>query len=72
MPVVCSKKLLSSLKSLDYTGYWLRFYVPLNIKAVISDTFPKPISWLGMEKQNLTRYNKNTHSPIKTMYYNTK
>jgi len=31
----------------------------------------KPISWLGMEKQNLTQ--KSTHSPIKKeMYYNTK
>jgi len=31
----------------------LRFYVPLDTKQVISETFPKPISWLGMEKQNL-------------------
>jgi len=37
------------------TGYWLRFYVPLNTKQVISEMFPKPISWLGMEKQNLTQ-----------------
>jgi len=29
------------------------FYIPLEIKYVISETFPKPISWLGMEKQNL-------------------
>ena len=34
-------------------SYWLRFYVPLNTKQVISKTFPKPISWLGMEKQKL-------------------
>ena len=27
----------------------LRFKVPLNTKQVISETFPKPISWLGME-----------------------
>ena len=39
----------------DQTGYWSRFYVPLNTKYVISVTFPKPISWLGMEKQNLTQ-----------------
>jgi len=24
-------------------------------KMGISETFPKPISWLGMEKQNLTQ-----------------
>jgi len=30
--------------------YWLRFYIPLVIKYVISETFPKPISCLGMEK----------------------
>jgi len=27
----------------------LRFYVPLDTKQVISETFPKSISWLGME-----------------------
>ena len=32
------------------TGYWLRLCVPLNTKQVILETFPKPISWLGMEK----------------------
>jgi len=32
----------------------LWFYVPLNTKQVISETFPKPISLLGMEKLNLT------------------
>jgi len=36
------------------TIYKLRFYVPLNTKWVISETFPKPISWLCMEKLNLT------------------
>jgi len=35
----------------------------LNTKYVISETFPKPISWLGMEKLNLTQ--QKTHSPIK-------
>ena len=40
---------------LHYAGYWLRFYVPLNTKWDISKTFPKPISWLGMEKQNITQ-----------------
>jgi len=32
------------------TGYRLRFYAPLNTKSVISETFPKTISWLDMEK----------------------
>jgi len=34
----------------------LRFYVALDTKQVISETFPKPISWFGMEKtkQNTT------------------
>jgi len=31
----------------------LRFYVPLDTKSVISETFPMPISWFAMEKQNL-------------------
>jgi len=30
-------------------------YVPLDTKQIISETFPKPISWLGMEKLNLTQ-----------------
>ena len=32
---------------------WLtefRFYVPLDTKYVILETFPKPISWLGIKK----------------------
>ena len=33
----------------------LRFYVPLDTKRVILETFPKPIPWLGMEKLNLTQ-----------------
>jgi len=33
----------------------LRFYVPLHRKQVISETFPKPISWFGTEKLNLTQ-----------------
>jgi len=33
----------------------LWFYVPLDTKYVISETFPKPISRLGMEKLNLTQ-----------------
>jgi len=35
--------------------YWLRFRIKMNTKQVISETFPKPISWLGMERQNLTQ-----------------
>jgi len=38
---------------LPFKDMW--FYVPLNTKYVISDMFPKPISWLGMEKLNLTQ-----------------
>jgi len=33
----------------------IEFYVPVGKKQVISETFPKPISWLGMEKLNLTQ-----------------
>ena len=33
----------------------LRFYVPLDTNYVIVETFLKPISWLCMEKQNLTQ-----------------
>ena len=35
------------------TDLW--FHVPLDTKQVILETFPKPISWLGMEKLNLTQ-----------------
>ena len=31
------------------------FYVPLDTKSVISDIFLKKISWLGMEKLNVTQ-----------------
>jgi len=33
----------------------LRFYIPLNTKQVIPETFPKPISWLGKEETKLTQ-----------------
>jgi len=33
----------------------LWFYVSLDTKWIISETFPKPISWLGVEKLNLTQ-----------------
>ena len=33
----------------------LRFYVPLDTKHIFSETFPKSIAWLGMEKLNLTQ-----------------
>ena len=39
----------------------LRFDIPFNTKWVILKTFPKPISWLGMEKLNLTQQ-KHTFS----------
>jgi len=38
----------------------LQFYVPLDTKQVISETLPKTISWLGMEKLNLTQQ-KHVH-----------
>jgi len=38
----------------------LRFYFPLDTKKVISEMFPKPVSWIGMEKLNLTQ--SITHS----------
>ena len=38
-----------------HTGYWLRFYIPLNTKYLISETFPKSIAWLGKEKPNTTK-----------------
>jgi len=37
------------------TEGWLRFYVLLDAKQVISETLPMPISWLGVEKQNPTQ-----------------
>jgi len=43
-----------------FKGMW--FYVPLNTKYVISDMFPKPISWLGMEKLNLTQQKQTSTS----------
>jgi len=33
----------------------LRFYIPIDTKQVILETFPKPISWLSMVKLNLTQ-----------------
>jgi len=33
----------------------LWFYIPLDTKQVISETLPKPISRLGMEKLNLSQ-----------------
>jgi len=38
--------------SADKNVNWLRFYVLLNTKYLVSETFPKPVSWLGMEKLN--------------------
>jgi len=38
------------------TGYCLTFLHPTqHKKKIISETFPTPSSWLGMEKQNLTQ-----------------
>jgi len=51
-----AKKALAALYF--YRVTWLidwRFYVPLNTKQVISEMFPKPVSWLGIEKLNLTQ-----------------
>jgi len=58
----------------------LRFYIPLNTKYVISDTFRKPTFWFGVEKLNLaqqkhafTNQNKrtttlNTHKKTKARF----
>jgi len=54
----------------EYQLIELQFYVILDTKQVISETFPKPISWRGMEKLNLTQQ-KHTFANEK-MYYNTK
>ena len=43
----------------------LRFYVSLDTKQVILETFPKPISWHGMEKLNPTQQ-KHTFTNQKT------
>jgi len=55
----CIKDVLRHLHSSDETGHWLRFYVPLDTKQVILETFPKPISWPGMEK---TKPNTKKHT----------
>jgi len=49
--------------------YWLRFYVPLDTKQVISETFPKPIFWLGMEKTTTNTTKAHIHQS-KEMYNN--
>jgi len=33
----------------------LRFYIQNDTKQFIAETFPKPISWLGMETLNPTQ-----------------
>jgi len=50
--------LLVDEEGMCYSEGWLIelwFYAPLDTEQVILETFPKPISWLGMEKQNLTQ-----------------
>jgi len=42
-----------------------RFYIPLDTKKVILETFSKPIFWFGMEKLNLTQQ-KHTFTNQKT------
>jgi len=39
------------------TGYWLRFYVPLNTKWGISEMFPQAslLAWYGKTKHNTTK-----------------
>jgi len=51
LPRLSTTELISRQDTL--TELW--FYVPLNTKQVNSETFPKPISWLDMEKLNLTQ-----------------
>jgi len=38
----------------------------------MSETLPKPITWLGMEKLNLTQQKHIFSHQSKEMYYNTK
>ena len=62
------------LPATSWSQHWLIelwFYVPLNTKQVILETFPKPISWPGMEKLNLTQQ-KNIFYQSKEMYFDTK
>jgi len=49
----------------------LKFYVLLNTKWVISETLPKPISWLAMEKIKPNTTKAHIHKSKET-YYNTK
>jgi len=46
---------LVNVKHLGFELIELWFYVPLDTKQVILETFPKPFSWLGMKKLNLTQ-----------------
>jgi len=48
----------------------LRFYVPLNTTWVISETFPRPISWFGVEKAQPKTGKAHIHQS-EEMYYNT-
>jgi len=49
------------------------FRIPLDTKQVISMTFPKPNSWLGIQKLNLTQQKHTfTHAPIKRNVRKTK
>ena len=49
----------------------LWFDVPLDTKQVISETFPEPISWLGMEKTLNVTQQKHAFTN-QEMYYNRK
>jgi len=46
------------------TELW--FYVQLDTKQVISETFPKPISWLGMEKTKPNTTKAHIHQSKET------
>jgi len=51
----------------------VRFYVPLDTRQVVSETFFPVSSWLVLKKLNLTQqHNKSKHSSGTQKYYNTK
>jgi len=56
---------------------WVKVLRPTQHKIGRLETFPKPISWLGMEKQNLTQQkhtftNQNKYTPTQHKHKTTK
>ena len=57
---------------LQYQSTELSFYIPLDTKRVISETFHKPMSWPGIEKLNLNQKHTFTNKKILQHKMNTK